>query len=131
LFMDGLTFSPAVNPKKTTKAAPGEIVFTPDIQITEVKNVTAAKEQEEPKRSSLKVKPPLVKRNTCGTLYVGSTMSAPDKDATIKVCISYVGFFSQFVRLSLFDIMSLNISLSLLVRLWCLPRSYSWRGTGR
>jgi hypothetical protein len=25
------------------------------------------------------------RRNTCGTLYVGSTMSAPDKDATIKV----------------------------------------------
>ena len=28
------------------------------------------------------------RRNTCGTMYVGSTMSAPDKDATIKVrCI--------------------------------------------
>jgi len=25
------------------------------------------------------------RRNTCGTIYVGSTMSAPDKDATIKV----------------------------------------------
>mmetsp|Transcript_32249 Transcript_32249/g.47444 ORF Transcript_32249/g.47444 Transcript_32249/m.47444 type:complete len:656 (+) Transcript_32249:166-2133(+) len=36
-------------------------------------------------RSSLQ-KPVLKKRNTCGTLYVGSTMSAPDKDATIK-CI--------------------------------------------
>jgi hypothetical protein len=31
-------------------------------------------------------KPNMQKRNTCGTLYVGSTMSAPDKDATIKVC---------------------------------------------
>lgn len=30
-------------------------------------------------------KPSLRKRNTCSTLYVGSTMSAPDKDATIKV----------------------------------------------
>jgi hypothetical protein len=30
-------------------------------------------------------KPALRKRNTCSTLYVGSTMSAPDKDATIKV----------------------------------------------
>ena len=30
------------------------------------------------------------RRNTCGTLYVGSTMSAPDKDATIKcVCGVY------------------------------------------
>lgn len=32
-------------------------------------------------------RPNLVRRNTCGTLYVGTTMSAPDKDATIKcVC---------------------------------------------
>jgi len=32
-------------------------------------------------------KPPLTKRNTCGTMYVGTTMSAPDKDATIRcVC---------------------------------------------
>ena len=30
-------------------------------------------------------RPNLVRRNTCGTLYVGTTMSAPDKDATIKV----------------------------------------------
>jgi WW domain len=30
-------------------------------------------------------KPDMIRRNTCGTLYVGSTMSAPDKDATIKV----------------------------------------------
>jgi len=27
----------------------------------------------------------VTRRNTCSTLYVGSTMSAPDKDATIKV----------------------------------------------
>lgn len=32
-------------------------------------------------------KPPalMTRRNTCGTLFVGSTMAAPDKDATIKV----------------------------------------------
>ena len=30
-------------------------------------------------------KPNMVRRNTCGTIYVGSTMSAPDKDATMKV----------------------------------------------
>lgn len=30
-------------------------------------------------------RPPMTRRNTCGTIYVGSTMSAPDKDATIKV----------------------------------------------
>jgi hypothetical protein len=34
-------------------------------------------------------KPGLQRRNTCSTLYVGSTMSEPDKDATIKVrCIT-------------------------------------------
>jgi hypothetical protein len=33
------------------------------------------------------VKPHLVKRNTCGTIYLGSTLSSPDKDALIKcVC---------------------------------------------
>ncbi len=30
-------------------------------------------------------KPHLSKRNTCGTMYVSSTMADPDKDATIKV----------------------------------------------
>ena len=35
-------------------------------------------------------KPTILRRNTCGTLYVGSTLSAPDKDATIKcVCAVY------------------------------------------
>jgi hypothetical protein len=33
-------------------------------------------------------KPELKRRNTCGTLYVGTTMSAPDKDATIRVSLS-------------------------------------------
>lgn len=32
-------------------------------------------------------KPSLTKRNTCGTIYLGSTLSSPDKDALIKcVC---------------------------------------------
>ena len=37
------------------------------------------------KGADLPKRPELVRRNTCGTLYVGATMSAPDKDATIKV----------------------------------------------
>jgi hypothetical protein len=37
----------------------------------------------------LAARPNLVRRNTCGTLYVGTTMSAPDKDATIKVSILF------------------------------------------
>ena len=31
------------------------------------------------------IKPRLRKRNTCGTIYIGSTMAAPDKDALIRV----------------------------------------------
>lgn len=34
-------------------------------------------------------RPEIKRRNTCGTLYVGTTMSAPDKDATIKVRIHH------------------------------------------
>jgi hypothetical protein len=52
-----------------------------------------ASKSESPTKSHTKceeyvdvAKPILRKRNTCGTLYVCSTMSAPDKDATIK-CI--------------------------------------------
>uniref|UniRef100_A0A7S2EB28 WW domain-containing protein n=1 Tax=Ditylum brightwellii TaxID=49249 RepID=A0A7S2EB28_9STRA len=44
-------------------------------------------------------KPSLTKRNTCGTIYIGSTMSAPDKDATIKcVCGVYRAHMLQSVR---------------------------------
>lgn len=42
-----------------------------------------------PKVGDLKslARPTLANRNTCGTIHVGSTMSVPDKDATIKcVC---------------------------------------------
>lgn len=41
-------------------------------------------------KSKAMEKPSILRRNTCGTLYVGSTLSAPDKDATIKcVCAVY------------------------------------------
>jgi hypothetical protein len=30
-------------------------------------------------------RPEVKRRNTCGTMYIGTTMSAPDKDATIRV----------------------------------------------
>ena len=36
------------------------------------------------------IRPEVRRRNTCGTMYVKTTMSAPDKDATIKV-----GFFLE------------------------------------
>jgi hypothetical protein len=43
-------------------------------------------------------RPQVKRRNTCGTLYVGTTMSAPDKDATIKVCELWLGLFIISVR---------------------------------
>lgn len=43
-------------------------------------------------------KPSILRRNTCGTLYIGSTMSAPDKDATIKcVCAVYKAHIQQSI----------------------------------
>lgn len=92
-FGEGLIFSPELSDlsKKTAPSA-GDIVFTPDVCAT-TKSVPANVSKEEKKegggdlRTGLKTKPKLVKRNTCGTLYVGTTMSAPDKDATIKVCL--------------------------------------------
>lgn len=54
-----------------------------------------------PKPGQLKnlAKPNLAKRNTCGTMYVGSTMSAPDKDATIKcICGVYRAHMLQSAR---------------------------------
>jgi WW domain len=88
-FMDSLVFSPEMIDKKSvsTNLEAGDIVFTPDVtHEPEPKKPPAVEKREEPNlRLGLKVKPPIVRRNTCGTLYVGSTMSAPDKDATIKV----------------------------------------------
>lgn len=44
-------------------------------------------------------KPTLRKRNTCGTIYVENTMTAPDKDATIKcVCGVYRAHLVQAAR---------------------------------
>eukprot|EP00934_Nitzschia_sp_Nitz4_P000907 Nitzschia sp. Nitz4//scaffold40_size135432//3323//5312//NITZ4_003225-RA/size135432-snap-gene-0.109-mRNA-1//1//CDS//3329551162//907//frame0 len=50
-------------------------------QSTVAKRSTKAAKEEE------MVRPEVQRRNTCSTMYVGTTMSAPDKDATIKcVC---------------------------------------------
>jgi hypothetical protein len=50
------------------------------------KSVRISDEKKSPKTDPVAVRPEVRRRNTCGTLYVGTTMSAPDKDATIKVC---------------------------------------------
>lgn len=50
-------------------------------------SVASSVTDEQLSPSSTVVKPTLVKRNTCGTIYLGSTLSNPDKDALIKcVC---------------------------------------------
>ena len=85
--IDSLIYSPEVVDKKwvPAKLEPGEILYTPN--VPDPKSLPTDESEDEPNlQNSLKAKPPLVKRNTCGTLYVESTMSAPDKDATIKVC---------------------------------------------
>lgn len=82
------------------------------------KKVSIEKQEEKMKRPEIK------RRNTCGTLYVGTTMSAPDKDATIKVrrflivetsqpnSVILIGFYLTFVFIS--------------VRVRCGSNSYSF-----
>lgn len=51
---------------------------------------TSSAEAESTAPSCDLAKPSLTKRNTCGTIYLGSTLSSPDKDALIKcVCGVY------------------------------------------
>jgi len=53
----------------------------------------------EEKKTRTKNRPVLSRRNTCSTLYVGTTMSAPDTDATIKcVCAVYRAHLLQSVK---------------------------------
>lgn len=60
-----------------------------------------------PKSKKSLEKPGMLRRNTCSTLYVGSTMSAPDKDATIKcVCAVFRAHILQSERES--DIIDTN-----------------------
>ena len=49
------------------------------------KSIRIVEEKKSTKKEEVVARPNVTRRNTCGTLYVGSTMSAPDKDATIKV----------------------------------------------
>jgi len=73
-------------------------------------NEIEEEEKEEDLRSGLKEKPKLIKknkpkpvlkkRNTCGTIYLKTTMSDPDKDATIK-CVC--GVFRTHILSSIGD----------------------------
>ena len=57
--------------------------------LQKAKDPPAVEKKEEQKSAEPKdiaeQRPQVKRRNTCGTLYVGTTMSAPDKDASIKV----------------------------------------------
>lgn len=59
-------------------------------------NQMSAKAGVNATKRDMSKRPDLVRRNTCGTLYVGTTMSAPDKDATIKVTYLYENEGSYF-----------------------------------
>jgi hypothetical protein len=85
-------------------------------------------------------KPELQRRNTCGTLYVGSTMSEPDKDATIKVryvTLRYLRYmltchmFFWGMRLYIFETVKCsqshthtNLFRLCTVYLWCISRPH-------
>ena len=44
-------------------------------------------------------RPEVKRRNTCGTMYIGTTMSAPDKDATIRVRYDERNFSKKVIQL--------------------------------
>jgi WW domain len=102
-FMESLVFQPDLFEKSkiTENLEPGDIVFDPKVSNSKAEIIEPKIEMEDEAldlRGSLKARPKLVQRNSCGTIYVESTMSAPDKHATIKVCISdrILTFFLPF-----------------------------------
>ncbi len=57
----------------------------PSIASTCASSSSSFDKEGSPSTSKSLPKPSLSKRNTCGTMYVASTMADPDKDAAIKV----------------------------------------------
>jgi len=69
-----------------------------DDEEDEQDNLQQTRSSSSPASASVS-KPSLTKRNTCGTIYLGSTLSAPDKDALIKcVCGVYRAHLLQAER---------------------------------
>ena len=69
-----------------------------DDEEEEQDNLQQTRSSSSPASASVS-KPSLTKRNTCGTIYLGSTLSAPDKDALIKcVCGVYRAHLLQAER---------------------------------
>jgi WW domain len=73
------------------RALPREIDFSSDEEEesshapTSKETMVAKKLQKPGKSENGQSRPEVKRRNTCGTMYIGTTMSAPDKDATIRV----------------------------------------------
>jgi hypothetical protein len=89
--MEGTDDSPTARQEQQAlsqlaKTAEQMAQFSGSANLSPTEGSPKATEKSPPPGSSLK-RPSLLdsRRNTCGTIYVGSTMSAPDKDATIKV----------------------------------------------
>ncbi|KAG7346634.1 WW domain containing protein [Nitzschia inconspicua] len=75
------------------RALPREIDFSSDEEEESAHTPTPKNDkpgkglQKAEKKEKSQSRPEVKRRNTCGTMYIGTTMSAPDKDATIRcVC---------------------------------------------
>lgn len=66
-------------------------------------------------------KPIMMKRNTCGSLYISDTMADPDKDACIKV--SKCLWFQNNLTLTL-EIYSQHVPNMSIVPLWCVSNAH-------
>jgi hypothetical protein len=88
------------------------------------KSVRVSDETKSPKGEEEK-RPEVKRRNTCGTLYVGTTMSAPDKDATIKVGRSTV----RIVNGTFLEVFLNSVLLCSTVCLWCISCPHSVFGS--
>ncbi len=77
-----------------------------DMAPTPIKNKTQKTKSPVKKDDRLPQRPEIKRRNTCSTLYVGTTMSAPDKDANIKVripCPDTLNANVQYILIFLLD----------------------------
>jgi hypothetical protein len=103
---------------------------SPNFAPTPMRQKTVSIQKEKNFRITKKdtaVRPEVKRRNTCGTLYVGTTMSAPDKDATIKVG----SFDSAQTKNNPFSCSwSQTFVLLFSVRLWSTPKPHSFFRAG-
>jgi hypothetical protein len=81
------------------RALPREIDFSSDEEEesshlpTPKGEKAGKKEKSQSKKEKSQSRPEVKRRNTCGTMYIGTTMSAPDKDATIRVRLAKPSVF--------------------------------------